>query len=97
MKLLPESRNRLWLLIVILVAVASGIVYLNFLRSEPVIPAAVDTLNPSAGTASRSSLLPFGSRIDTTILSQDKFHSLKSAPEAFITPEELGNLDPFAP
>ncbi len=101
MQLLPENKKKLRLLIIVLVVAVGGIVYLNFIKPRigggtggtEVVSEAVT----AEAEAAKKSLLPYGSGVDLRILSQDEFRSLKAAPKVSVSPEELGNPDPFAP
>lgn len=60
-------------------------------------------LNPPASgetpalplSAAPSVVLPYGSVLDTTILDDERFRVLRSAPKVEIRPEELGKTNPF--
>lgn len=48
------------------------------------------SLPSAAGSAPRSTLLPYGNTINTALFAQDKFKALKPAPPLSVRREELG-------
>ena len=44
----------------------------------------------------RGGLLPYGAKIDESILEQEKFRILKTSPTLEVSPEQLGKDDPFS-
>jgi len=53
------------------------------------------TTSPAA-KKSQGGLLPYGTKIETTVIEQEKFKILKPAPPLSVKPEELGKDDLFA-
>ena len=101
MKFLPENKKKkIWTIGILAVSVL-GIVYINLFTGpngggdlivgENDGTAAVASPVPRA----RSRLLPFGSLIDDSILSDERFMLLQAAPEFEVLPEELGNPNLF--
>lgn len=75
-----------------MLALIAGIVYINFFHnresSSPQSPAG--DLKVFEG-----GLLPFGTKIDSRILNDDRFTSLRAAPKLSVSAEELGKSDLF--
>lgn len=108
MKFFPESRKKAIITAIALAVSLGGTIYLNFFRGKFSAPPPLDLRTPGAegpgrapeqvsspASAGSSGILPYGAKLDTSILDSDKFKILKSAPPVNVSADELGKPDPF--
>jgi len=89
MQFLPETKGKKILHLLLLLGAVGGIVYFNFF----VKVGAPRGLPPAA--VLDKGLLPFGDKIDTGFLENEKFKALRSVPSLEVRDDELGKLNPF--
>lgn len=99
MRFLPEDKKRKIGSIIILLLAIGGTVYFLFFVNRP---AASPGLPPVAssevtGQAPPSELLPYGDRIRSELLEDERFKNLHAAPALELKPEEIGKTDLFGP
>ena len=98
MKLASDNKKRTTIEIILLIISLGGIVFVYFtFLSPPPDEGSIANQHASLeeGT-SQSELLPYGKTIDTTILEDASFRTLKASPPVSVSVEELGKDDLFA-
>jgi len=97
MKIFPEDRKKMiWLFGILTIAVA-GTIYFNFFMGKTNEPIPIQFAVPDVDVLSKNSgtLLPYGDKIDTSILELDKYTVLKRPPALTVFPDELGKENIF--
>lgn len=113
MNFFPENRKKTIIYMVVLLVAISGIVYFNWFADSNLAPLNTPNSNPTLVTPPpagnnrsedqvpsvkpKRGLLPFGSNVDTSLLNNAVFKTLRSAPQLEVAPEELGRKDLFVP
>lgn len=99
MKFFPENKKKTIVLTAIFIVALGGIVYVNFFsgRSGTALLPQTNESPARSGSASPVSggLLPYGAKIDTRILDDERFAVLRPGPGVRVTAEELGQPNLF--
>ena len=95
MKIMVEDKKKQIIYIVIIVLSLGGTAWVwlggGFFGGSDLV------ILPPTGFSSRadSQILPFGTKLDTTIFSDPRFKELKDIEPLTVSKEELGRLNPF--
>ncbi len=94
---MPENRKRTVIYLLVLLGLLVGIFWILSKNSSPASSTPQAGLAPgglSSSSAARE-LLPYGSKLDTSILESEDFKALRAALPVGVTEEELGKSDLF--
>jgi hypothetical protein len=96
MKLAMDNKKKQYIYIAIIVACFGGTIWVWFGGGISFGGSGESNISLSAPTSgSDNAILPYGTKFDTSILSDRRFKDLKDSDKLIITPEELGRPNPF--
>lgn len=110
MKFLPENKKKTLISVILIIISLGGMLWINFGKkprlsvptrtdlsmSQQPVGSDIETMTQQPSQVGESNLLPYGAKINTKILKEERFQALKSAPKVTVSKEELGNADPFS-